>query len=95
MASNRSNDMDTGDVWRALREDRRAHLAAVMPAREAAIAALADSGFTVKRMQDGYRINGRLDLYPTRQRYHHLPTGRRGGYTDPLQCARRWLKGQL
>ena len=48
--------------------------------RQQEIKSLADEGYNVKEMNDGYcyRINGIYDLYPVNNKYHHIPSGKRG-----------------
>lgn len=44
---------------------------------------LSDKGYDVQNLNKGYqfRINNRLDVYPTNKRYHDIKTGKRGGYS--------------
>lgn len=84
--------MDTGDVFRAMRQARREHLNEVLPGRNAEIEALTDRGYTVTRLQGAYRINGVLDLYPVRRRWHLIPTNSRGWYDTAIAIVERKLK---
>jgi hypothetical protein len=89
------DDDDTTAMWRDYRRQRAEQRADALPARQAAIADLARHGFVIVRMTEyQFRVNGLLDLFPTRQRYHYLPKDWRGGYQDPLECCRRFLKGE-
>ena len=45
------------------------------------IEALADKGYQVKKVTPyQYRINNRIDLFPTGGKYHDIKTGERGLY---------------
>ena len=59
----------------------------------AEILALREHGFHVEALTDyQYRINGRLDLFPTRRRFHDVLINRRGSYTSAFDIARRMLR---
>ena len=38
------------------------------------------------------RIDDRLDVYPTRKRYHWLPTGERGSFADYEELGRVFVE---
>lgn len=61
--------------------------------RQEEIKSLAGEGYTVKELNDGYcyRINGLYDLYPVNNKWHHLPSGRRGA----VQNLKTFLKDSL
>lgn len=61
--------------------------------RQDEIKSLADDGYTIKELNDGYcyRINGVYDLYPVNNKWHHLPTGRRG----TAKNLKTFLRGSL
>lgn len=43
---------------------------------------LKEKGFSIKQFTDfHYRINGKLDIWPTKSKYHYLPTNERGSFT--------------
>lgn len=84
---------DMAEDFRALREYRKEERAAAQKTGQAAILALTQDGFKVQQLTDyHYRVDGRLDLFPIRRRYHDIRTGRRGGYQDPKQVAERILR---
>lgn len=83
---------EMGDDFRAMREARQEMRASRLPGRQQEILILRTHGFRVRKVTDyQFRINERLDLYPTRRRFHHLASGRRGGYSSALAAARRLL----
>ncbi len=83
---------DILDVYRVLREERQERRAKRLPVRTDEILKLAEHGYTVKKLTDyQFRVNDRLDLYPTRRRYHDTKTHRRGAYRTPLAIAERIL----
>lgn len=57
------------------------------------IKALADEGYIVERLtQYQYRINDRLDLFPTNRKYHDVLTGERGDWQGALDICRRIIR---
>lgn len=75
-----SDEMTDSEMWRALHEDQAAARAV---RRESGVAELdrLPAAFTVRKLTDyQFRINERVDVFPTRRRYHVLAGGRRGSY---------------
>jgi len=84
---------DLGDNYRAMREAQKERRAERLPKRAAEILALADQGFSVECVTEyQYRINGRLDLYPTHNRYHDVLKNRRGGYRNATEFVKSFFK---
>lgn len=85
---------DMGDVFRAMRERKREVREVERAAATSEILALREEGFRVDALTEfQFRIDGRLDFYPTRRRYHVLGDARkRGSYGDALATARRILR---
>ena len=51
------------------------------------------AGFTIRRLTAYcYRINERLDLYPTKKRWFDIDTKERGGYMDSVKLCIQILK---
>lgn len=49
--------------------------------RKSYLPELANAGYTVDRLTPfQFRINGRLDIYPTNARFHDIKTGKRGDF---------------
>lgn len=65
---------DVTNVYREERKERREE-------RIPEILSLRELGYEVKDLNQGlcFRVNGEYDLYPTRNRWHHLKSGARGG----------------
>ncbi len=85
---------DTTEMWRAVHQDQARHRAAKRERLATGIQGLAAKGYTVKTITEfQFRIDGTLDLYPTRKRYHHLKTQARGswGGESALEICRRLL----
>lgn len=79
---------DMGDAWDGYRQAQQARRRLRLPARQNEIEALRGKGYAVVKLTEfHYRIDGVLDLYPTHRRFHHLRSGRRGGYQNALACA--------
>lgn len=77
-------------MWREVRHERQAERADARATWTAAIEALRDHGHHVERITEyQFRVNSTLDLYPTRRRYHDIPTGHRGFYREPLELVER------
>jgi vancomycin permeability regulator SanA len=64
-----------------------------LPSRQQEILALAEAGYTVRKLTDyQFRVNNALDLYPTHKRFHVLMTGRRGSYQTAASVAQKFLR---
>lgn len=76
------DDDDLGATFRALREYNREQRAIRRDDGVAALDQLTAAGYQVEQITDyQFRVDGRLDLYPTRRRWHlHKGGNRRGGY---------------
>ena len=86
---------DAAVPWREYRRAQQQRRSARLPERQAEIDALRGKGFDVQELNARYqfRIDGIVDLYPLHRRYHVLTTGKRGGYTDPVTVAMRFVRG--
>ncbi len=88
---------DIGDHFRDVRLDQAAYR---VEKRERFVSfdlpLLIAAGYEVVSRDEGmcYRIDARLDLYPTRRRWHNLKTGRRGGFgmETALEICQRILR---
>jgi hypothetical protein len=86
---NRYEGFDAED-WRQRRMEEQARRAARLPGRQGEILALRETGHSVVRLTEyHFRIDGALDLYPTRRRFHDLRTGKRGTYGRPAEALAR------
>lgn len=69
--------------FKAMRDAQQQRRAKRLPIRQQQIEALAQYGYTVKKLTEWqYRINDTYDLYPIHNRWHNLKTGKRGGAKD-------------
>lgn len=72
--------MTDAEMWRAHREEVQARNAVRRASGTAEIEWLPDD-YTVQKLTDyQFRINGKVDVFPTHRKYHVLATGRRGSY---------------
>lgn len=72
---------DMGDDFSALREHNRIERESRRNDRTVEIDALSGHGYAIHWLTPYHcRINSRLDLYPTRSRWHDLKTKERGGF---------------
>ena len=77
------DDGDLSDYFRAVREDRRERNSLALEDGARDILALAKAGYDVVCITPyQYRINGRLDLYPTHRKFHDIKMNKRGRYFD-------------
>lgn len=73
------------DDFRAMKEMRKADREFQRSETVPKILKLRDFGFEVVKMNEyQYRVDGAVDFYPTRERYHILKTGQRGYFNDPV-----------
>lgn len=57
------------------------------------ISGIEKAGFTVRRLTAYcYRVNERIDLYPTQRRYFDIDTKERGSYTDSILICKQKLR---
>lgn len=90
----REEPNETTEMWRAIRHKRQDQRRARLGPRSEEISALERQGHSVRQLSPyQFRINERIDLFPTRQRYHDLKTQRRGSYggESPLEVVARLL----
>jgi hypothetical protein len=81
------------EFWRGYREEQRKRRAARLPKRTEALLALRAEGYEIeKKTEYHFRVNGRLDVWPTHNRYHDIRTGKRGGYPDIVRFIKRFFK---
>lgn len=82
--------------WKAINEDYKAlhgEKQAEGAKRRLEILELRTHGYTVEELTDTHlRVNGCLDLFPLRQRYHHIGLNKRGHWVTALGCALRFLR---
>lgn len=89
------DEVTIGEAYRAMRQDRQQQRAERLPGRVEEILLLSEDGFSVKKLTVyHYRVNGRLDLFPTRQRWHDIKQNRRGWYSSAHAIASRILRGE-
>jgi len=70
---------DYGEDCKDYGEAQQKRRAERLPKRQNEIEALAQLGYTVKKLTEyQYRINDTYDLYPVHNNFHHLKTGKRG-----------------
>lgn len=81
--------------WKAIGQDfkdQRAERSEQGAVRRLEILALRDRGFTVEELTPThFRVNGCLDLFPVRQKYHHIGLNKRGNWVTALGVAQRFL----
>jgi hypothetical protein len=71
---------EDSDFYREHREAQQERRAKRVPIRTAEILAIKDKGFKIEQKTDyHFRVNDRLDLYPTHNCWHDTKTNRRGG----------------
>jgi len=88
------DEMTDSDLWREYRRAQQQRRAERLPKRTDEILALRGKGYDVRQLSDyQFRVDGALDFYPIHRRYHHITTGKRGDYKNPLSTAIRLLKG--
>ena len=79
---------DAMDGYRDLQEMRREDNALKRSENTPDIVGLARLGYDVRMITEyHFRIDGRLDLFPTRGRWHNLKTGKRGNYQSAAAIA--------
>ena len=81
------------EIWDDYREEQKQRRLERLPQRQAEIKSLTELGYTVKEMDRGYcfRINDLYDLYPIHNRWHHIPTGKRGGTPNLKDFIIKWI----
>jgi len=96
LAKRHEEPNEVTEMWREVRHERQAERADARATWTAAIEALRALGWDVERITEyQFRVNKTLDLYPTRRRFHHIPTGRRGFYRQPLEIVYRFLSKRV
>lgn len=66
--------------FRQYKDEQQARRKERLPIRVAEIMALTNEGYKVEKKTDyQFRIENVYDLYPIHNRWHHLPSGKRGG----------------
>lgn len=72
---------EDGEMWKAFRAHNQAEKAQRTRKNIQVILNLVNYGHIVRKLTEyHYRINNRLDLFPTNCRYHDIKTGKRGFY---------------
>lgn len=78
---------ETTEMWREHRQEMQRRRASRREANTAEIIALRRRGYEVVELTEfQFRINGTLDLFPTR-RFHNIATGDRGAYKSAQKIA--------
>jgi len=74
---------EQSEIFRAMREHQMEKHSNQRHAAAKEIARLIRQGFSVRMFTPyQFRFNGRLDIFPTRQRFHDLEANRRGSYRE-------------
>jgi hypothetical protein len=80
------------EMWRDYRHEMQERARERLAIRQVEIAALAEMGYRVRALTEyQFRVNERLDLFPTRRRYHDIKTQARGRYQNPQAICRTVL----
>jgi len=75
---------ESSEIYEAMREERRERATARRTESAIVFLELAHGGFKVRMLTEyHYRINERLDIYPTGTKWHDIKTGKRGFYRGP------------
>jgi hypothetical protein len=83
-----------GEMCKDMREHRKTVNAERLSRNTRQIDELPSLGFTVELLTSfHFRINGKLDLFPTNRRFHNLQTQQRGRYKYAVDCVREHLGG--
>src|SRR5688572_28549993 len=70
-----AEDDDIGAAWKDYRQAQQDRRALRLPIRTEEILALRQDGFDVRQLTEyQFRVDGKLDLYPTHRRYHDIAT---------------------
>jgi len=73
---------DTAEYWRWVKDQEREERNQRLEEGTPEIEALRTLGYKVERIEYyQFRVNGQIDFYPMRRRWHHFKTGNRGSYT--------------
>ena len=84
---------DMGEMWHDMREAQQERRAKRLPLRTTEILSLKDDGFDVEEKTPyQFRINGRLDLFPTHNRYHDIRKNIRGGYGAVIPFVKKFFE---
>lgn len=69
------------EMFRAMKEAGRQNKAEARARRTTFLGELVDEGFKIHRFSDyQFRINGRIDIYPTNGKWHDVVTNKRGSF---------------
>ena len=80
------------EMWRDVRHDAQERRAARLPIRTEEILAVGRMGYRIRELTPyQFRVNERLDLFPTRRRWHDIKTQARGGYRNAAEFCRSVL----
>ncbi len=86
---------DQSEMWKEYRGDQRERRTERVIDRTSQIASLKKDGFDIEQKSAfHFRVNGRLDLWPTHNRYHDIRENKRGGYGDVVMFVREFFKGE-
>lgn len=84
---------ETNEMWREYEQAQRERRAARLPIRTQEILDLRGDNFDVRPLTEfQFRVDGRLDLYPTHRRYHDITSGHRGTYHNAYAVAVRYCR---
>ncbi len=86
---------ETNELWRGLRELQRARRNQRRPERMRKLLALRMEGFSIEVISEyQVRVNRRLDIWLTHNRYHDIEKNVRGGFRDAQEFVREFFRGQ-
>jgi hypothetical protein len=84
---------DMGEIYNEMKEEQKERRAKRLPGRTAEILSLKNDGFDVEQLTEyQFRINGRLDLFPTHNRYHDTRKNVRGGYGAVIPFVKKFFE---
>lgn len=84
---------ETNALWRGHKELQRARRNKRRPERMAKILALRQEGFSIEVITEyQVRVNRRLDIWLTHNRYHDIKENKRGGFPDVQVFVREFFK---
>ncbi len=86
---------DENEMWKEYRGEQRDRRTERVIDRTSQILSLKEEGFDIEQKSAFHvRVNGRLDLWPTHNRFHDIRRNKRGGYGDVIQFVKKFFKGE-
>lgn len=81
------------DFWKWYKDEQKVRREERVPVRQEAILSLRKEGFKiVKKTYNHYRVNDRLDIWITHNRFHDIRLNRRGGFKEVKSFVRRFFQ---